>query len=59
MFSIELSTSKIGSGTVAKVETDAPQSEEDAKAHIAKIRASKSLDNTKSDVSDLENALVM
>jgi hypothetical protein len=38
---------------------DWPESEEDAKAHIAEIRAAKSLDNTQSDVSDLENALVM
>jgi hypothetical protein len=36
-----------------------PQSEEDARAHIAEIRASKSQDNAESDVSDLENALIM
>ena len=42
-----------------KVEMDVPQSEDDAQAHIAEIRAAKSLENAQSDVSDLENALVM
>ncbi|CZR50455.1 uncharacterized protein PAC_00327 [Phialocephala subalpina] len=36
---------------------DIPQSEEDARAHIAEIRASKGQDNAESDVADLENAL--
>jgi hypothetical protein len=38
---------------------DIPQSEEYARAHIAEIRASKGQDNAESDISDLENALVM
>jgi hypothetical protein len=38
---------------------DMPQSEEDTQAHIAEIRASKGQDNVESDVSDLENALVI
>jgi hypothetical protein len=42
-----------------KVEMDMPKSEDDAKAHIAEIRAGKSLDNAEGDISDLENALVM
>lgn len=58
-FSIELLSWKIDSSTLVKIEMDVPQSEDDAQAHIAEIRAAKSLDNTQSDVSDLENALVM
>jgi hypothetical protein len=38
---------------------DIPQSEEDARAHIAEIRASKGQDNAERVVADLENALVM
>jgi hypothetical protein len=38
---------------------DIPQSEDEARAHIAQIRAAKSSDDETSDTSDLENALVM
>jgi hypothetical protein len=38
---------------------DIPQNEENARAHIIEIRASKAQDNTESDVSDLENTLAM
>jgi hypothetical protein len=38
---------------------DIPQSEDEARGHIAAIRAAKRLDDDDSDVSDLENALVM
>lgn len=58
-FSVELLRWKIDSSTLMKVEMDVPQSEDDAQAHIAEIRAAKSLENAQSDVSDLENALVM
>jgi hypothetical protein len=37
---------------------DIPQSEDEARAHFAEIRAAKNLDEA-SDTSDLENALVM
>ena len=38
---------------------DIPLGEDDAKHHIAAIRAAKRLDDDESDFSDLENALVM
>jgi hypothetical protein len=38
---------------------DIPLSEDEARGHIAAIRAAKRLDNDQSDFSDLENALVM
>lgn len=44
-------------GTVYKM--NIPLSEDDARDHIAAIRASKRLDDDSSDFSDLENALVM
>jgi hypothetical protein len=38
---------------------DIPQSEEEARSHIAQIRAAKNLDIPNGDFSDLENALDM
>jgi hypothetical protein len=38
---------------------DIPQSEDEARVHIAEIRAAKCLDDEASDTSDLENALAM
>jgi hypothetical protein len=38
---------------------DIPQSGDEERAHIAEIRAAKSLDDEASNTSDLENALVM
>jgi hypothetical protein len=45
--------------TVVGSKMDIPQSEEEARSHIAKIRAAKNLDVPDGDFSDLENALVM
>jgi hypothetical protein len=44
---------------VAGSKMDIPQSEVEARNHIAKIRAVKNLDIPDGDFSDLENALVM
>jgi hypothetical protein len=58
-FSINFPSWTMDSRTLVRFEMDIPQSEDEARAHIAEIRAAKSLDDEASETSDLENALVM